>query len=297
MNKLRSVQGLLRATYPLAAKILAPFPREFGAFEVFLHARKGSIEWISRHLRILNELERIRRAEQRASLRVLDFGGSGGSLAQAMHLYGLVERYELVLVDIDREAVERAPLHAPLVEKHVVSPDGNLPFGDGAFDVVVSSDVFEHIPKEYRQAWAKELDRVSMLAQIHTVPCDSKDGLHDSSSADLAFSTWFEGTFGQKERWTLEHLENGVPTHSDLARLFEPARLDSFANTSVWAEVVRAQFHEHSRLRRIRRALRYVILQKQADRKPPFKACLVVSERLTPLVNESRRDSDLSQTR
>lgn len=88
--------------------------------------------------------------------RVLDFGcGSGYGTAMiacsALHATG---------VDVAEDAVDFATAHhaSPNLAFQCVDPDGPLPFADGAFDTVLSFQVFEHVENEQR--YLQEIARV-----------------------------------------------------------------------------------------------------------------------------------------
>lgn len=75
--------------------------------------------------------------------QVLDYGcGSGYGSAQIADSAASV-----IAVDVASDAVEyaRAAHQKPGLDFQQVSPDGALPFSDGAFDVVLSFQVFEHV--------------------------------------------------------------------------------------------------------------------------------------------------------
>lgn len=97
-------------------------------------------------------------------LRVLDVGDAAGYL-------GLFAG-QLRLVGLDVEVQQdRLPGAVALVG------DGTkLPFADGTFDAVVSSDVLEHVPQAGRNAFIGELSRVSNDLVIVAAPFDT-DGV------------------------------------------------------------------------------------------------------------------------
>jgi SAM-dependent methyltransferase len=256
----------------IAGLVVREFPRRFGLLEVFA---LGSVEWMRRHLAIVNAMEALRRTVGRDQLRVLDFGGANGALGRALRFYGLEDAYRLVLVDIDRDAIESAPVRAPVEAKVVIEPSGVLPFPDGAFDLVVSSDVFEHIPASARPHWSRELARVARLGQIHSVPADSDDGTWISTDVDRQYDAWFHERFGTRDLWTSEHLTTGVPTIQSLKDLFD-GRIEGISNARAWLLSMQAQQGSKSLAARIRFALRYYRSLRSLEGRPPFKNCLVV---------------------
>jgi SAM-dependent methyltransferase len=275
LSRLRPV---VRRIFEGIARVLVRWPRGFGLFETLLYLRVGSLEWLRRHRLIVGELERMREAAGVQRLRVLDFGGLGGSLAEAIRLYGLTDSYEIHVVDIEREAIEAIELRPPLAGKLTNDPLPPLPYPDRSFDVVASSDVFEHIPHNLRNAWADELARVARVGQVHTVPCDSSDARWESSAADREFASWYESTLGEPEPWTTEHITNGVPTVNELTAAFRPTELRGLANTAIWMDSMRVQYGPGGLFRRLRFITRY-IARRTADERPPFKGCLVVVDR------------------
>lgn len=272
------MRPVIRRIFEATAPVLVRWPRGFGLFETLLYLRVGSLEWLRRHRLIVGELERMRRAAGTQRLRVLDFGGLTGSLAHAIRLYGLTRSYEIHVVDIEREAIEAIELRPPLAGKLAIDPVPPLPYPDASFDVVVSSDVFEHIPRRLRRAWADELARVARIGQVHTVPCDSADARWESSVVDREFASWYESALGEPERWTAEHIANGVPTISELTSDFRPTEVRGLANTAIWMDSMRVQYGPAGLFRRIRFITRYIAHQR-IDQRPPFKGCLIVVDR------------------
>lgn len=258
----------------VARALVSGFPRRFGLLEVLA---LGSQEWMRRHLAILNALERIRLEQGRTELRILDFGGADGSLARAIDFYGLSRNYKLVLVDIDEAAIATAVIKPPTESAVAIEADGQLPFEADAFDIVVSSDVFEHIPAAERARWAAELERVSRLGQVHSMPADSADGMWRSTETDRAFERWHLDRFGLPERWTAEHLTTGLPTIEALREMFPGARIEGISNARLWRVAMQAQFGPKHLPARAWFALKFYARHRRLEGRPPFKNCLIVT--------------------
>jgi ubiquinone/menaquinone biosynthesis C-methylase UbiE len=97
------------------------------------------------------------RANVRPGDRVLDLGcGDGaltGVLADAAGASGTV-----IGVDVAEAALRRARARHPALTFTLAPIDGALPFDDGSFDVVWSSEVIEHVADTAR--WLSEVRRV-----------------------------------------------------------------------------------------------------------------------------------------
>jgi ubiquinone/menaquinone biosynthesis C-methylase UbiE len=86
--------------------------------------------------------------------RVLDLGCGAGDLTA----YLAQVAPQTVGADVAEAALARARARHPDLELRLISLDGPLPFDDGAFDVVWSSEVIEHVADTAR--WLSEVRRV-----------------------------------------------------------------------------------------------------------------------------------------
>ena len=86
--------------------------------------------------------------------RVLDLGCGTGDFAADLARAGA----HVIAADVARAALDRAGRRHPELELRLVGSDGPLPFEDGAFDAVWSSEVIEHVADTAR--WLSEVRRV-----------------------------------------------------------------------------------------------------------------------------------------
>jgi SAM-dependent methyltransferase len=112
--------------------------------------------WWYRGMRRITEAllgERLRRDGQ----RVLDAGcGTGGTLAW---MAKIARPSAIAGVDVASAAIELARQRVPHADLHV-APLSDLPFPDDSFDLVLTSDVLQHVPERDVDASLRELRRV-----------------------------------------------------------------------------------------------------------------------------------------
>jgi ubiquinone/menaquinone biosynthesis C-methylase UbiE len=86
--------------------------------------------------------------------RMLDLGCGAGELAADLAHAGR----RVIAVDVAQAALERARSRHPELDLRLIALDGPLPFADGDFDAVWSSEVIEHVADTAR--WLSEVRRV-----------------------------------------------------------------------------------------------------------------------------------------
>lgn len=119
-----------------------------------------------RHLEMY--LDRMYDYVQRTGARnILDAGCGEGIVYRAMRERGYNGRW--TGFDFSREAVDFARVAAPEAEWHHASAY-EIPFPDGSFDLVFSSQVLEHLPEPHRPL--REYARVSAGWLLLSVPLE-----------------------------------------------------------------------------------------------------------------------------
>ena len=92
-----------------------------------------------------------------------------------------------------------------------------LPFRDGAFECVVSSDVLEHVPSDRRAKFLDELWRVSSRFVILGGPF----GTPGTALAESCLRRIYGQTHAEANAWLEEHARYGLPDLTSTVRHFE----------------------------------------------------------------------------
>ncbi len=113
------------------------------------------------------------------------------------------------------------------------------------FDVVISSDVFEHIPKEKREKFFFETTRVAKLASIHCFPFDNEQ----NSSAEIRTNEYYKALYGKDHIWLQEHIENGLPNIDKVKSILESINKEYFmfehGDTLLWEDMTKSTFYSY----------------------------------------------------
>ncbi len=92
---------------------------------------------------------------------------------------------------------------------------------DNSYDVVVASDVYEHIPEEKRSAFINEIHRVSRLAVILCFPIGSPE----VEAAEKKVNEIYKRMFGEDHRWLIEHIINGLPRLNEFEKMLTQSQI------------------------------------------------------------------------
>ena len=117
-----------------------------------------------------------------------------------------------------------------------------LPFGDGAFDFVVATDVLEHIPPEKRHLLCSESFRVAKITAILTFPYASPSVLE----AENRISSFYQFMLGEEFIWLKQHAELGLPEIESVQATVEKLGCYSFhcfhGNLYLWESMYYSVF-------------------------------------------------------
>jgi len=229
--------------------------------EAFFRSR-GIDRW-SRYAHVANEIRKMKGKE----LSVLDVGSGGQGISS--FLSSLRKDCDLFLLDVRKDALKG------LRKAHPVIGDGyKLPFIDKAFDVVVSVDTIEHIPKSNRYTFFKELKRVYKKKIVITCPIQSDDGIFQGRKYDIAFQHLYERNYGVKEPNTAQHIAAGHPTIEEIKKVLPHSVIYGYKNCDVW---LKYKLFSLKPLLGLFCGLVYYQFWKKNDNKPPYWGAITVS--------------------
>ncbi len=127
--------------------------------------------------------------------KILDVGGYNGRLAWFMPKNG-----ELTVLDAK-------PAPEGVKTNYIQGDASQLPFADGSFDLVISSDVLEHLPADKRPQMLQEMLRVSRRHAILAAPFNN---IFNQKAEELINQQFIEYT-GQPHPFLKEHQQFGLP--------------------------------------------------------------------------------------
>lgn len=133
----------------------------------------------------------------RKSLNVLDVGGKNGRLRD------FFPEDNVFVLDV----LPSSPGEGNYIHGSILAP----PFRNGSFDVVVSSDVFEHIPPTDRNIAILGMLRLSKNFVVLGAPFYSED----VKDAEERANNFFAASAGRPHPWLEEHIRNGLPSKSE----------------------------------------------------------------------------------
>jgi len=98
----------------------------------------------------------------------------------------------------------------------IIAQGDRLPFRNNAFDVVVSCDTIEHLPKEERLSFCTEVHRVARRTAVICGPLGTNEHIEYEKSLLLRCDLNPEVL-----TYVREHVEFGIPKPSEIVRVAE----------------------------------------------------------------------------
>jgi SAM-dependent methyltransferase len=119
------------------------------------------------------------------------------------------------------------PPKAPMIP--VIGSGALLPFGDQSFDVVVASDVLEHIPRDKRMSVVREALRVTRKVAVFGFPSGQI-----ALECDHKLAADYDRRGFHRPQWLKEHLQyQPFPTVELFQELRDEWHISSFDNENV----------------------------------------------------------------
>lgn len=145
-----------------------------------------------------------------APLKVLDVGGYGGKLS-----WFFPEETKFVILD-------KNPKPENEETDYQQGDAQKIPYSDNNFDVVISTDMLEHIEKPFRAPAIRELLRVSKGYVLIGVPC--KASL--TEKAEKYINDHFKKNTGNDHPFLIEHMEYGLPEEEKMDEILTKENLE-----------------------------------------------------------------------
>ncbi len=245
--------------------------------ELFYHWKKDdftfkeAVFWskdIDQYLRystILGELKQIQNHLGRKA-RILDVGAGGEGIAKFLKYSGDIDKYDIYLADTNEAFLKNVKLGKPVVIK-----GKKLPFKNNEFDILISVDTLEHIPKPDRPEFIEELKRVGNNVLLHFVMNDPENK-YMGRDADCKFNQWYLNYFKKEHCWTAEHLSIGHPSYSEIKTILPDASIIGTQNVDVWYKYLTASVCP---IKGFFTGFVFMSKWKQNYNTPPYHGCFV----------------------
>lgn len=238
---------------------------DYGFSEALFFSRE--IDYWSRYADTIREIRRINGRNFSGKYFVLEVGSGGKGVSNFLDH----EKYAIVLSDVQREALIGIKTKAPLV----VADGHKLPFKNEMFDIVVSVDTVEHVPKSSRHVFLNELRRVCKNKIILHFPTED-NSMYKGREYDFKFNYYHRQIFGTDDQSTREHIESIHPTIAEICEVFLDSRLYGKGNCNIWLKYM---VLERIPILGFLTGLIYYFFWKKEDLKPPYYGCFCVVDK------------------
>lgn len=220
-----------------------------------------------RYSKVTKELKNEISTNAERKISVLEIGSGGIGISHLLKYASLKKKCDLTLADVDANFLRKVKS-----DKTVLIQGDSLPLEDNTFDVIISLDTLEHIPKDKRPNFLSEIKRVAKkTVLLHFVVYDPPEQFL-SKDADQKFQEWYTKKFHRPDRWTDEHLTIGPPTIREIKDILPGVLITGTQNINTW-------FNYMTLCERpiigFFAGIMYLIKWKKKDNSPPFHSCFV----------------------
>ncbi len=158
-------------------------------------------------------------------LNIIDVGGGTGRLELRLN------RTDVTIYDLDERSIEIA---SQSFKNAVVGTGSRISYDDNSFDYAISIHTLEHIPKDQREFFILEMIRISKKGVFLNFP----EGIFAEKLCHNFLSA-LEKNGLEKNKWTIEHLEMGIPLFSEIEAILSKQSKFQFEykfTRNYWAE-------------------------------------------------------------
>ncbi len=110
------------------------------------------------------------------------------------------------------------------------------------YDIVVASDVFEHIPSDLREKFLTELYRVSKYAVVFCFPFFTEY----TSEVEERANRYYQTLYGEDYIWLYEHIANGLPDKKEINQFLEGQKIQyvnfEHGDIDLWEQLMKVHF-------------------------------------------------------
>ncbi len=196
--------------------------------------------------------------EEKGIISVLEVGGGGPGISSFLD----TTSFRICIADVEVNNIKG------YVERRAdaVGVDGSkLPFRNNTYDVVVSIDTLEHVPKRLHKDFIRELKRVARKKVVITGPVTDNKGRYKARE--------YIDEYELKRRKLHEHSE--VPALNNLQEEFPDSEFEGYQNCyirNIYTGIESSIF-------RVFAGLFYLVFLKKWDNQPPYFSCRITYDK------------------